>query len=363
MAERIPKLSVIIPVYNDEANMVRRLRNAAEAFAEDAEIICVDDGSTDNTLGILAEYAARDHRMKIVSKAHAGEHSGFNAGLACAQGDYVYFLCENCVVKAEVFGKLIEEPELSEQDVFLFEADWLFDERKKRKKTPAEDKRRRSHEYLAPGKMLFADLVSDGDYHSCVQSAVFRRMFLLDNKLQFDEGDALADELFMFKAMLLAASASYTNTVGCCIKKAEEPDIVKDFKMHFACYREMMAFVLGQHYEGEICSGVCKRIEHIKAEAFRQYLKMTVQERQKTHWREDAFSRMLLKEFEEWRYLPKCLRMPIVRFKETGLYPWAHSLHKELKYFKKHGLKLTIRKYIKAYKRINEEKAKARRNG
>jgi len=62
----MPKVSVIIPVYNTEKYLRQALDSVVNQTLSDIEIICVDDCSTDNSLQILKEYAHKDNRIKII---------------------------------------------------------------------------------------------------------------------------------------------------------------------------------------------------------------------------------------------------------------------------------------------------------
>ena len=62
------KISVIIPVYNAEKYLRECLDSVIGQALQDIEIICVDDGSTDNSLSVLQEYAVKDARLKIVAQ-------------------------------------------------------------------------------------------------------------------------------------------------------------------------------------------------------------------------------------------------------------------------------------------------------
>lgn len=62
------KVSVIIPVYNVEKYLKECLESIIDQSLEDIEIVCVNDGSTDNSLSILESYAELDNRIKIISK-------------------------------------------------------------------------------------------------------------------------------------------------------------------------------------------------------------------------------------------------------------------------------------------------------
>ncbi|MBR1374174.1 glycosyltransferase family 2 protein, partial [bacterium] len=69
-----PKVSVIIPVYNVEQYLRECLDSVVNQTLKEIEIICVDDGSTDSSLEILKEYAAKDKRMTVIRQQnlHAG---------------------------------------------------------------------------------------------------------------------------------------------------------------------------------------------------------------------------------------------------------------------------------------------------
>ncbi len=86
------KISVIVPSYNSEKYLRRCLDCALGQEGVDFEVICVNDGSTDGTLGILQEYAARDARVRIVNQENKGAGTSRNVGIQYAQGDYLFFL-------------------------------------------------------------------------------------------------------------------------------------------------------------------------------------------------------------------------------------------------------------------------------
>ena len=85
------KVSVIIPAYNAENSISGMLKSVVEQNYENMEIICVNDGSTDGTARVLEEWAAKDSRIKPISKENGGVGSARNAGLDAATGDFVCF--------------------------------------------------------------------------------------------------------------------------------------------------------------------------------------------------------------------------------------------------------------------------------
>lgn len=85
-------ISVIIPVYNAELYLQRTLGSLIKQKKKNMEFICVNDGSTDNSLKILQEFAKKDNRFIILDKKNGGVSTARNLGLECASGTYIMFL-------------------------------------------------------------------------------------------------------------------------------------------------------------------------------------------------------------------------------------------------------------------------------
>lgn len=77
----MPKISVIIPVYNVEAYLSECLDSVINQTFKDIEIICVNDGSTDNSLDILRTYAEKDPRIKVINQTNQGLSAARNTGI------------------------------------------------------------------------------------------------------------------------------------------------------------------------------------------------------------------------------------------------------------------------------------------
>ena len=88
----MPKVAVIIPVYNVEKYLPQCLDSVISQTLQDIEIICVNDGSTDNCGKILQEYAAKDKRITVIEQENKGLSSARNAGFAKSTAEYVSFI-------------------------------------------------------------------------------------------------------------------------------------------------------------------------------------------------------------------------------------------------------------------------------
>ena len=102
----MPEVSAIIPVYNAEAYLRQCLDSVLAQSLGDFEVICVDDGSTDASAAILAEYAARDSRIKVLSEDNAGAGKARNAGLVQATGRWLAFLDSDDEFDPSMFSEM-----------------------------------------------------------------------------------------------------------------------------------------------------------------------------------------------------------------------------------------------------------------
>ena len=87
-----PLVSVVVPVFNAEKHLGQALDSLLAQTHGNLEVICVDDGSTDGTPQLLADYASRDGRVRIFNQENAGPGVARNRGIERARGDYLYFL-------------------------------------------------------------------------------------------------------------------------------------------------------------------------------------------------------------------------------------------------------------------------------
>lgn len=103
------KISVIIPVYNTEKYLKKCLDSVLNNTLKDIEIICVDDGSTDNSLKILEEYAQKYSNISILHSNRLGGGGARNKGLEVATGEYLYFLDSDDFIDENLFEKVYKK--------------------------------------------------------------------------------------------------------------------------------------------------------------------------------------------------------------------------------------------------------------
>ena len=112
-----PKVSVIIPVYNVSRYLRPCLESVTNQSLRDMEIICINDGSTDDSLLVLREYASKDDRIVIIDKENAGYGAAMNDGLDAATGRYVAFLESDDQIETTAYEQLYAVAEEHELEI------------------------------------------------------------------------------------------------------------------------------------------------------------------------------------------------------------------------------------------------------
>ena len=116
----IPCVSVIIPVYNVSEYLPTCLDSILSQTLENIEVICVDDGSTDNSLAILQKYTERDSRLTVFQQKNKGGGAARNLGLNYALGKYVSFLDADDFFEPDMLEKAYVASEKNNLDILIF---------------------------------------------------------------------------------------------------------------------------------------------------------------------------------------------------------------------------------------------------
>lgn len=99
-------LSFVVPVYNAESYLPQCLNSLLAQDISDYEILCVNDGSTDRSGEILDAYQRKYPSLRVIHKENGGVVTARNAGMAQAQGEYIWFVDADDLVRENILGRL-----------------------------------------------------------------------------------------------------------------------------------------------------------------------------------------------------------------------------------------------------------------
>lgn len=205
----MPKVSVIIPIYNVAPYVERCLKSVVSQSFKDLEVIVVDDCGEDNSMALVQTFIDKYHgpiSFRILRHSHnRGLSAARNTGIENATGEYVMFLDSDDYWAEDSLQLVIDK--LSDEDILYFNAQVIEHGEEK----PVSD-------------LVNVHKVSGDDYYSlviqhqqhfpfvCVWNGLFRRDFLSSNNLLFYESIYHEDELFTPIALHCAKTVSSIQT-------------------------------------------------------------------------------------------------------------------------------------------------------
>ncbi len=194
------QFSIVIPVYNVESYLRECLDSVLGQTCGDFEAVCVNDGSTDGSLSILEDYAARDSRIRVISQPNGGLSAARNTGINAAHGDYILFLDSDDWLESDTLQTLADG--LDGEDMLCF-GGWRGDEVEQ--PTPA---------IFPTGWEYYNRCALDRHPFPfvCVVLRCYRRTFLANNRLRFREGILHEDNHFTPRACLAAGRVRVIST-------------------------------------------------------------------------------------------------------------------------------------------------------
>ena len=113
----MPAVSVLVPCYNVENYVRQCLDSVTGQTLKDMEIICINDGSTDNTPAILREYASKDSRIRIIDKPNSGYGDSMNRAIDAATGEYIGIVESDDIILPEMFEEMLALARTNDADM------------------------------------------------------------------------------------------------------------------------------------------------------------------------------------------------------------------------------------------------------
>lgn len=194
-------LSIIIPVFNVEKYVEKCVRSCEtqDIPSSDYEVICVNDGSKDNSLQIIESLAAEYDNIKIVSQQNGGLSAARNTGMFHAGGDYYMFVDSDDWIAENCLGKLVRKLKYERPDALAICAANMIGITPKRRKS-----------YLDETPISGKELLRSG-VEQCAPFSIWSAQFFKKHELRFVVGIYHEDAEFTPRAYYLAEKVSFCN--------------------------------------------------------------------------------------------------------------------------------------------------------
>lgn len=307
----MPKVSIVVPIYNVERYLRQCLDSIANQTLEDIEVICVNDGSKDSSLEIIMEYVNKDPRFKVIDKPNSGYGNSMNRGFDMAEGEYIGIVESDDYAEPDMFEKLYNCAK--ENDLDACKSGFFF------YYSVPEEKN-------IPSKIASYIMCKDvfcptDDFKSLreqieffnikptIWSAIYKKEFVRENNIRFNEtpGASFQDTSFNFKVWALAKRVKLLEECFLHYRQDNESSSINSAsKVFCVCdeYREIEAF-LEQHPDKKAKLDIVKNAlkyntyiwnyERLSEEKALEFLLVASEE-----FKRDMLSGMCLKEAYPW---------------------------------------------------------------
>ncbi len=204
----MPKVSVIVPVYNVESYLPQCLESILAQTLDDLEIICVDDGSTDNSGKILDGFAAKDPRVRVLHRPNAGYGAAMNAGLDAAAGVYIGIVESDDCIRPDMYRTLYDAAVADDLDLVKSDAFYWMEH--------VGYVKRIHYEWLDD---YYDSVLCDGDrnvffdFYMNIWTGIYKKAFLTGYQIRFHEspGASYQDNGFWIQTLLYCRNAKWLN--------------------------------------------------------------------------------------------------------------------------------------------------------
>ena len=339
------KISVVIPSYNSAEYLHECIDSVISQDFKDIEIICVNDGSKDNTAEIFEEYKAKDDRITIVSfKKNGGLSNARNAGLKIAKGKYIIFLDSDDFYCPRTLDILYKKAEENDLDLLLFGAETFYESTELKKRLMKQDDyyyRKSYLNYVISGSELLELQVQSNQFRSPACFQLIRLDLLRGNNIEFYPGIIHEDELFSPLVMVKANRAMCISD-KLYLRRMRDDSIMtkaythRNFEGYFIAYVELMhAYMAG----GKKDIGLLKRAIAMYNTSTYRFRELSKEERAK----------ILLTYPEDYQFIySKCDYNALLSAgMNNGLFGFIKKKIKGgIQCYKDNGLKYTIHRFF-----------------
>lgn len=205
------KVSVVIPIFNEQRYLRDCLKSLCSQTYRNIEIICVDDGSTDHSIDIIREYQKNDSRIRLIIQENKYAGVARNNGMKASEGEFICFLDADDFFEESMIEEMTESAIQNEADIVLCNARFFNNATKE----ITEPLHVLNMNYLKKCGPVFSRKDIPGQIltvgFSVPWNKLYRKSFLENNKLFFQNTRRCNDEYFVGMSMAAAERISYVN--------------------------------------------------------------------------------------------------------------------------------------------------------
>lgn len=242
-------VSVIVPIYNTQEYLSDCLDSIIFQSLKNIEILCINDGSTDQSLEIMQEYAKKDNRIVVINQKNCGLSATRNRGIELAKGKYIFFLDSDDKICNHALQLLYESAEENDSEAVFFNADAFYESEELERNFPYF-----KHEYerlndisgVTDGKEILEWYGANTKFVAPACLVFVRKSFIIDNELSFYDGILYEDNLFQVQ-LLLALKKGFVIHDKLYLSRVRENSIVTTTQSSFhrlysffICYFELL---------------------------------------------------------------------------------------------------------------------------
>lgn len=214
----MPKISIIIPVYNVEEYLPKCLDSVINQTLKDIEIICIDDRSTDNSLEILKEFAKKDSRIRIIEQQeNQGQGIARNIGINTAQGEYIGFIDPDDYIDITMYEQMYNQAKELNSEIVICDVQKFHENEKRVTKCQCFEN------VISPLSIIKVSMPAGQNidkiqiYKTLIASPgycgnkIYKTELIKHYNIKFSERRCYEDCIFALRSHILAEKISYIN--------------------------------------------------------------------------------------------------------------------------------------------------------
>ena len=295
-----PLVSVIIPVYNTCRYLGESILSIVNQTLRNIEIICINDGSTDNSFDVLNELSKADSRITVLSQENMGQSIARNRGIEIAKGKYYYFFDSDDYLVANALEMLYKKAEEEELDLLLFDGITEYENATLQERHSSYQTtyiRKQTYNGVWFGIELYPVMVANGDYKVSPCLQFIRSSLIADYHIRYRRKIVYEDNLFSMQTMLFAQRVMhipeqfFVRRVRCNSTMTSRTTY-KNFRSYFTCLIAMMLFIQDNHFPDSVVYTAARQLNWFYKTTARCFMSLPEKDR-KQPWLPDMREQFL----------------------------------------------------------------------